>query len=507
MGDGRSQRIGRIGLIAARRRQQHLDHGLHLLLAGMADTDHAFLDVIGRIFGNLQIGLCGSQERNRARMTELQSRRGIFGHESLLDRDSGRAVFGDHRAQRAMQGVEPSAEIGLGIAGEHAVADMGQPGAGHVNHAPAHAGEAGIEAQNANRCGDHRPFVPFPFPWFNARTPRMHRKDRLMDRRRLGEHGPEVSAIGLGCMGMSDFYGPADEGESIATIHAALDAGIDLIDTGDFYGMGHNEMLIGRALKGKRDKALISVKFGALRGPDGNWSGYDARPAAIKNFLAYTLRRLGTDHIDIYRPARLDPNVPIEETAGAIADLIKAGYIRWMGLSEVSAETVARANAVTPICDLQIEYSMITRMLEDKILPRLRELGVGVTAYGVLSRGLISTATVAGQTKERPFFPRFTGQNLEKNASLVRELDNIAKGHGISVAQLAIAWALGRGDDIVPLIGARSRIRLAETLGALDVKLGELEYEAIDKAVTGHGVAGTRYAAHQMAMLDSEKGA
>ncbi len=327
-----------------------------------------------------------------------------------------------------------------------------------------------------------------------------------MDRRRLGAHGPMVSAIGLGCMGMSDFYGPADETESIATIHAALAAGIDLLDTGDFYGMGANEMLIGRALKGKRDKAILSVKFGAQRGPDGAWLGYDARTAAVKSALAYTLKRLGTDYIDIYRPARLDPNVPIAETAGAIADLIQAGYVRQMGLSEVSAMTAKKAHAVTPVSDLQIEYSPITRGLENTILPALRKLGIGVTAYGVLSRGLISAATVAGKTEERPFFPRFTGDNLAKNTQLVKTLDNIAKGHGISVAQLAIAWALGRGDDIVPLIGARTRVRLDETLGALDVKLGALEYAAIDKAVAEHGVAGTRYAAPQMAMLDSEKG-
>ena len=325
-----------------------------------------------------------------------------------------------------------------------------------------------------------------------------------MDRRRLGRRGPVVSAIGLGCMGMSDFYGPADEAESIATIHAALEAGIDLIDTGDFYGMGANEMLIAKALKGRRDKAIISVKFGAQRGPDGSWLGYDARPQAVKTALAYTLKRLGTDYIDIYRPARLDPNVPIEETAAAIAELIKAGYVRQMGLSEVSAETVRRAHAVTPISDLQIEYSLITRMIEKTILPGLRALGVGVTAYGVLSRGLISAATVAGHTAERPFFPRFTGDNLKKNSELVRVLDNIAKGHGISVAQLAIAWALSRGDDIVPVIGARSRVRLKETLGALEVRLGGLEHEAIDKAVAAYGVAGTRYAAPQMAMLDSE---
>ena len=326
-----------------------------------------------------------------------------------------------------------------------------------------------------------------------------------MDRRRLGRNGPTVSTIGLGCMGMSDFYGPADEGESIATIHAALDAGIDLIDTGDFYGMGANEMLIGRALKGRRDKAIISVKFGALRGPDGQWNGYDARPAAVKNFLAYSLKRLGTDHIDIYRPARLDPNVPIEETAGAIADLIKAGYVRHMGLSEVSVETVKRAHAVTPVADLQIEYSMITRMVERNILPGLRELGVGVTAYGVLSRGLISTATVTGQTAERLFFPRFTGDNLKKNTELVRALDNIAKDQSISVAQLAIAWVLSRGDDIVPLIGARTRARLRETLGALEIALNEGELAAIDAVVRDYAIAGARYAEHQMAMLDSEK--
>lgn len=328
-----------------------------------------------------------------------------------------------------------------------------------------------------------------------------------MERRRLGRHGPMVSAIGLGCMGMSDFYGPADEAESIATIHAALDAGIDLLDTGDFYGMGANEMLIGRALKGKRDKAVISVKFGAMRGPDGQWSGYDARPAAVKNFLAYTLKRLGTNHIDVYRPARLDPGVPIEETAGTIADLIKAGYVRQMGLSEVSAETVRRANAVTPIADLQIEYSLVTRMIEPKILPGLRELGVGVTAYGVLSRGLISTATVEGRTAERPFFPRFTGENLNKNTELVRTLNEIAKGHGISVAQLAIAWALSRGADIVPLVGARTRERLNETLGALEVTLGDGEHAAIDAVLASQSIAGMRYAEHQMAMLDSEKGA
>ena len=271
--------------------------------------------------------------------------------------------------------------------------------------------------------------------------------------------------------------------------------------------MGHNEMLIGRALKGKRDKAILSVKFGALRGPDGSWNGYDCRPAAIKTFLAYSLKRLGTDYIDIYRPARLDPAVPIEETAGTIADLIKAGCVRHLGLSEVSAETVARANAVHPVADLQIEYSMVTRMVEPKILPVLRELGVGVTAYGVLSRGLISTATVEGKTNERPFFPRFSGENLDRNVELVRTLNEIARGHGITIAQLAIAWVLGRGADIVPLIGTRSRAKLNEALGALDITLGEIELEAIDAVLGRSGIAGTRYGVHQMTMLDSEKDA
>jgi aryl-alcohol dehydrogenase-like predicted oxidoreductase len=311
-------------------------------------------------------------------------------------------------------------------------------------------------------------------------------------------------------MGMSDLYGPADRGESIATIHAALDAGIDLIDTGDFYGMGHNEMLIGEALAGgRRDKVLLSVKFGGMRDPSGNWAGYDARPAAVKNFLAYTLRRLGTDHVDIYRPARLDPDVPIEETIGAIADMVKAGHVRHIGLSEVGAETIRRAAAVHPIVDLQIEYSLISRGIERDILAATRALGIAITAYGVLSRGLISghwskERTSAGRDF-RLMSPRFQGGNLDHNLALVEALRRIAGEKGASVAQIAIAWVLSRGDDIVPLIGARRRDRLAESLGALDVVLSPAELRAIEAAVPPDAAAGERYAAAQMAHLDSER--
>ena len=331
-----------------------------------------------------------------------------------------------------------------------------------------------------------------------------------MKMRKLGKTGPEVSAIGLGAMGMSDFYGAADRAESLATLAAAVDAGITLIDTGDFYGMGHNEMLIGEALKGvRRDRFLVSVKFGALRDPAGGWSGYDARPQAVKNFLAYSLRRLGLDHIDIYRPARLDPSVPIEETVGAVADMVKAGHVRYIGLSEVGAATVRRAAAVHPISDLQIEYSLISRGIEDDILPTLRVLGIGVTAYGVLSRGLISghwRKDAAGAGDFRAHSPRFQGGNVERNLALVEALRKVAEGRNASVAQVAIAWVAAQGQDIVPLIGARRRDRLTEALGALALTLGADDIAAIERAVPRDAAAGARYAAAQMRDLDSERG-
>jgi aryl-alcohol dehydrogenase-like predicted oxidoreductase len=319
-----------------------------------------------------------------------------------------------------------------------------------------------------------------------------------------------VSAVGLGCMGMSGMYGSADRAESIATIHAALDAGVNLLDTGDFYGMGHNEMLVGDALAGRpRDEVVISVKFGAQRGPDGSWLGYDARPAAVKTALAYSLQRLRTDHIDVYRPARLDSNVPIEETVGAIAELVEAGYVRYIGLSEVGADTIRRAAATHPISDLQIEYSLISRGIERAILPTCRELEIGITAYGVLSRGLISGHYRADSRPEggdiRGRMPRFQGDNLRHNLELVEELRSIAEARRATVAQLAFAWVLSRGEDIVPLVGARRRDQLEEALGALDVELSADDLARIEQAIPSDAAAGDRYGAPQMADLDSER--
>jgi aryl-alcohol dehydrogenase-like predicted oxidoreductase len=334
-----------------------------------------------------------------------------------------------------------------------------------------------------------------------------------MNYQQLGSHGPQVSAIGLGTMGMSDMYGPADRSESIATIHAALDAGVTLLDTGDFYGMGHNEMLLGEALKGRnRQQVQISVKFGALRGPArGEFNGYDSRPAAVRNFIAYSLRRLGVEYIDIYRPARLDPGVPIEETIGAIANLIKQGHVRYVGLSEVGAQTIRRAQAVHPIADLQIEYSLISRGIEREIIPTCRDLGIGITAYGVLSRGLISGHWQKDSDKGdfRSRAPRFQGANLDTNLALVERLRAVASAIGVSVAQVAIAWVIARAAiqqaAIVPLIGARRRDRLAESLGALAIRLSPDQMSEIERAVPPEAAAGERYPEAQLAHMDSER--
>lgn len=334
-----------------------------------------------------------------------------------------------------------------------------------------------------------------------------------MQTRTLGTTGPQTSALGLGCMGMSALYGDSDRAESLATVHAALEAGITLLDTGDFYGMGHNELLINEALRtapaAAREQALISVKFGALRTVEGGFSGYDGRPEAVKNFAAYSLQRLGTDHIDIYRIARIDPDVPVEETVGALAELVEAGHVRHIGLSEVGVRTLRRAAAVAPISDLQIEYSLVSRGIEESILPTARELGIGITAYGVLSRGLISGHFSRGRTLAPNDFrgrsPRFQGENLDRNLDLVDALRKIAEQKGVSVAQIAIAWVLSRGEDIVPLVGARRRDRLTEALGALDVALDAEDLAAIERAIPIGAAAGDRYPADQMAHLDSER--
>ncbi len=328
--------------------------------------------------------------------------------------------------------------------------------------------------------------------------------------RKLGHGGPDTAAIGLGCMGMSGMYGAADRDESIATIRAALDAGVNLLDTGDFYGMGHNELLIAEATRGRsREDFLLSVKFGAQRGPDGAWLGYDASAPATKTALAHSLTRLGVEHIDVYRPARLDPDVPIEETIGAIGELVAAGYVRHIGLSELGPEMIRRAAATHPICDLQIEYSLISRGIETEILPACRELGIAVTAYGVLSRGLISGRFAADRELAandfRAHAPRFEGENLTRNLALVERLRELAADKGVTVAQLAIAWVLAKDETIVALLGSRSPERLDEALGALAVQLDAEEIAALERAVPPDAAAGERYPAHGMATLDSER--
>ncbi len=322
---------------------------------------------------------------------------------------------------------------------------------------------------------------------------------------RLGATGPEVFPIALGCMGMSGMYGESRDEEGIATIHAAIERGVTLLDTGDFYGMGHNELLIRRAIEGKRDRVQLSVKFGALRGPDGSWTGFDGRPEAVKNFAAYSLQRLGVEVIDIYRPGRLDPRVPIEETVGAIAELVQKGYVRHIGLSEVGAETVRRAHAVHPIADLQIEYSLLSRGPEDRIFPTLEALGVGATLYSVLGRGLLGGRKPTGPGDFRAWLPRFAGENGDANAALVRTFAAFAAAQGMTPGQLAIAWARARQPGFVPVVGARTVAQLEDALGALERPLAPDALAALERLVPRDAAAGTRYAAAQMAHLDSER--
>ncbi len=329
--------------------------------------------------------------------------------------------------------------------------------------------------------------------------------EKAIKTRQLGATGPTVFPLALGCMGMSGIYGSSDDDESIATIQAAIDQGVTVLDTGDFYGCGHNEMLIGQALKGRRDRALLSVKFGALRSPDGGWIGIDGRPSSVKNFIAYSLKRLGVDHLDIYRLARLDPTVPIEDTIGAIADLVKAGYVRHIGLSEVGVDIIRRAHRVHPISDLQIEYSLISRNPEAEIFPVLEELGIGVTAYGVLSRGLLSGSILTETRDFRATLPRFSGDNFVQNQHLIKRLNQIAVEKGVTSSQIAIAWVMAKSKTIVPVIGARKRTQLSESLATLQIDLSPDDLQHIEAVITPDAIAGTRYDAHQMQMLDSER--
>lgn len=320
-----------------------------------------------------------------------------------------------------------------------------------------------------------------------------------MEMRTLGQNGPRVSAMGLGCMRMSSFVGPkaSSDEEGIATIQAALDAGINFLNTGDFYGMGHNELLVGQAIKGRRDQALVSVKFGALRSPSGQMLGIDVRPNAVKNFAAYSLQRLGVDVIDIYQPGRIDPSVPVEETVGAIADLIKEGKVRYLGLSETGAENIRRAHKVHPVAALEIEYSLGTRFIEQDILPTVRELGIGLVAHGVVGQGLL-TGSITNDLPPNDFrrqYPKFDLQNLPGNLERVSFLERMAREKNCSTSQLAIAWVLSRGEDVVPLVGMSSRARLVENLKAFEVALTKEDLNELDGSFALGAITGDRYPA------------
>jgi aryl-alcohol dehydrogenase-like predicted oxidoreductase len=322
----------------------------------------------------------------------------------------------------------------------------------------------------------------------------------------LGTNGPQVAAPGLGTMGMSDMYGTKgtrNDAESIDTIRAALDMGINFLDTGDYYGAGHNELLIREALKGRSDKPVISVKFGALRSPSGEWLGFDTRPEAVKNFAAYSLNRLNVETIDIYQPGRIHPSIPIEDTVGAIADLIKEGKVKYIGLSEASPDMIRRAHKVHPVTAVEVEYSLASRVIEKELLQVCRELGIGIVAYGVLSRGLLS-GELTGEfaaTDFRAHAPRFTGENFEKNKTKVEMLREMADKKGSTASQLALAWVLHQGNDILPLFGTTRKDRLKENIEAAAITLTADELASLDKNFPEGAFAGSRYAAPQMGMV------
>ena len=326
-----------------------------------------------------------------------------------------------------------------------------------------------------------------------------------MQKRTLGQ-GLKASAIGLGCMGMSEFYGARDEAESIATIHRALDLGVDFLDTADMYGVGRNEELVGKAIKDRRDEVVLATKFGNVRGADGSFLGVNGRPEYVRECCDASLKRLGVETIDLYYQHRVDPKTPIEDTVGAMAELVKAGKVRHLGLSEAAAETIRRAHATHPIAALQTEYSLWSRDAEDGILATVRELGVGYVAYSPLGRGFLTgkykTADDVPADDNRRNHPRFQGENFEKNLQLVAEVEAMAKEKGVASGQLALAWVLAQGDDIVPIPGTKRRSYLEQNVDALTVELSAEDLARLNEIMAPGAASGTRYAAPQMQALN-----
>jgi aryl-alcohol dehydrogenase-like predicted oxidoreductase len=319
-----------------------------------------------------------------------------------------------------------------------------------------------------------------------------------MKQRKLGNQGLVVSELGLGCMGMSEFYGIADESEAIATIHRALELGVTLLDTADMYGVGHNEELVGKAIKDCRDRVIIATKFGNVRGSDGSFKGVNGKPEYVRSCCDASLKRLGVDTIDLYYQHRVDPNTPIEETVGAMAELVQAGKVRYLGLSEAASATIRRAMAVHPISALQTEYSLWSREPESEILPTCRELGIGFVAYSPLGRGFLtgkikSRDTLSEGDYRAGLYPRLQGDNLQQNLELVEQIEQMAAAKGMKAGQLALAWVLAQGEDIVPIPGTKRRTYLEENIAAAAVTLTQAELDQIAKALPLGIAAGDRY--------------